>query len=437
MPTYRYVAVDPDGDRGQGRRSTRRARPRCRNELLLRNLEVQQRQAAKTLVQRARAHAAARPAVRDHALLAPDGGVRAQPASRSPTRSRSSRRARATSASGRSCSTMQRSRSATACRSPTRSPSTTTIFPPYYLGILQSAELTGRLDIALEQLSGYIERDLEAKSKIKSALMYPMVVLGMSIVTVVDPHGLGAAEVRRRSSRTSARSCRCRPACCIGVAKLHEGLLVRVPARRARRSAASACWLQKTANGTAAPRPDVLLRMPARQATSCSTPSSSASAGSSARCRRPVCRCPTRMPRRDRGREQHACSRSGLQPAQERMLEGEGLAEPIARHAAVPAGRRADDARRRGHRNARPPARERGRLLPTRARVQAQEAHDAVRAGGHRLHGPASSASSRSRSCRRCTASTTPRRSTTSDGHSTPALCAAMTTPASRSSSCS
>ena len=59
-----------------------------------------------------------------------------------------------------------------------------TILPPYYLGIIRTAELTGRLDVALEQLSGYIERDLEAKSKIKSALMYPAVVLAMSIVTI-------------------------------------------------------------------------------------------------------------------------------------------------------------------------------------------------------------------------------------------------------------
>src|SRR3954452_9080660 len=59
------------------------------------------------------------------------------------------------------------------------------VFPPYYVGILRSSELTGQLDMALEQLSGYIERDVEAKATIKSALVYPMVVMGMSIVTVV------------------------------------------------------------------------------------------------------------------------------------------------------------------------------------------------------------------------------------------------------------
>jgi type IV pilus assembly protein PilC len=59
------------------------------------------------------------------------------------------------------------------------------IFPPYYLGILRSSELTGQLDTSLEQLSAYIERDVEAKSQVKSALVYPLVVMGMSIVTVL------------------------------------------------------------------------------------------------------------------------------------------------------------------------------------------------------------------------------------------------------------
>jgi type IV pilus assembly protein PilC len=58
------------------------------------------------------------------------------------------------------------------------------IWPPYYLGIVKSAELTGRLDVALEQLSNYIERDLDARSKIKSATTYPLVVLAMAIITV-------------------------------------------------------------------------------------------------------------------------------------------------------------------------------------------------------------------------------------------------------------
>ena len=58
-------------------------------------------------------------------------------------------------------------------------------FPPYYLGILSSAELTGQLDTVLIQLSEYIERDLEARNKIKGALTYPAVIMGMSVVVVI------------------------------------------------------------------------------------------------------------------------------------------------------------------------------------------------------------------------------------------------------------
>ena len=59
------------------------------------------------------------------------------------------------------------------------------VFPPYYLGILRSAEITGRLDTVLDQLSSYMERDIEARQKIRSALTYPLVIFVMAIFTVV------------------------------------------------------------------------------------------------------------------------------------------------------------------------------------------------------------------------------------------------------------
>ena len=59
------------------------------------------------------------------------------------------------------------------------------VFPPFYRGIVRSAELTGELDTVLARLSTYIERDLEARRKIKSAMLYPLVVAAMSVVTVL------------------------------------------------------------------------------------------------------------------------------------------------------------------------------------------------------------------------------------------------------------
>src|SRR3712207_6150528 len=58
-------------------------------------------------------------------------------------------------------------------------------FPDWYRGILRSAELTGKLDSVLDQLSAYIERDVEARRKIQQALTYPVVVFLMSIATIV------------------------------------------------------------------------------------------------------------------------------------------------------------------------------------------------------------------------------------------------------------
>jgi type IV pilus assembly protein PilC len=58
-------------------------------------------------------------------------------------------------------------------------------FPAYYVGMLSSAELAGNLDVVLTQLADYMERDADARGKVTSAMIYPSVVLGMSIVTFV------------------------------------------------------------------------------------------------------------------------------------------------------------------------------------------------------------------------------------------------------------
>jgi len=61
----------------------------------------------------------------------------------------------------------------------------TGVFPNYYVGILQSAELTGRLDESLESLAHYLEREIDTRAKVVGALAYPMVVMMMSFFTVL------------------------------------------------------------------------------------------------------------------------------------------------------------------------------------------------------------------------------------------------------------
>jgi type IV pilus assembly protein PilC len=59
------------------------------------------------------------------------------------------------------------------------------VFPNFYITILRSAEMTGHVDSVLDQLASYIERDENAKRKIKSALTYPAVVMALAVVSVV------------------------------------------------------------------------------------------------------------------------------------------------------------------------------------------------------------------------------------------------------------
>jgi type IV pilus assembly protein PilC len=58
-------------------------------------------------------------------------------------------------------------------------------FPEWYRGILRSAELTGRLDEVLDQLSTYLERDVEARRKVQQAMIYPSIVFVLALGTVL------------------------------------------------------------------------------------------------------------------------------------------------------------------------------------------------------------------------------------------------------------
>ncbi|HLF70127.1 MAG TPA: type II secretion system F family protein, partial [Actinomycetota bacterium] len=57
--------------------------------------------------------------------------------------------------------------------------------PAYYPKILRSAEMTGRLDSVLDEVAGYLEREIEARRAIRSAMIYPSAILGMAGVAVV------------------------------------------------------------------------------------------------------------------------------------------------------------------------------------------------------------------------------------------------------------
>jgi type IV pilus assembly protein PilC len=55
------------------------------------------------------------------------------------------------------------------------------VFPEAYRSMVHSAELTGKLDVVLDRLTVYVEREVEARRKIRSAMTYPLIVVILSL----------------------------------------------------------------------------------------------------------------------------------------------------------------------------------------------------------------------------------------------------------------
>ncbi len=58
------------------------------------------------------------------------------------------------------------------------------VFNRLYVSVVEVGEMTGRLGIALEQLSDILENEQEAKAKAIRTLMYPLAIIGLSLVTL-------------------------------------------------------------------------------------------------------------------------------------------------------------------------------------------------------------------------------------------------------------
>ncbi len=59
------------------------------------------------------------------------------------------------------------------------------VFPTLMISIIQVGENTGQLDTAFNQISAYLEKELETGKRIKSALRYPTFVIGAVVVCMV------------------------------------------------------------------------------------------------------------------------------------------------------------------------------------------------------------------------------------------------------------
>lgn len=59
------------------------------------------------------------------------------------------------------------------------------VFSKLYVNMIRAAEIGGILDLILDRLSGFLESEAEIKGKIKSAMMYPVMVLIFSCIMLM------------------------------------------------------------------------------------------------------------------------------------------------------------------------------------------------------------------------------------------------------------
>ena len=59
------------------------------------------------------------------------------------------------------------------------------VFPHFFRSMVHVGEASGRLNLVFESLADYYESDAKIKTKVKSALSYPLMLLGMTVVIVI------------------------------------------------------------------------------------------------------------------------------------------------------------------------------------------------------------------------------------------------------------
>ena len=59
------------------------------------------------------------------------------------------------------------------------------VFSPLYTNMVKVGEISGRLDIVLKQLSRYLQSEHEIKNQVLTALLYPVMIVGIGMVSVI------------------------------------------------------------------------------------------------------------------------------------------------------------------------------------------------------------------------------------------------------------
>ncbi|MDP8266514.1 MAG: type II secretion system F family protein [Candidatus Aceula meridiana] len=58
------------------------------------------------------------------------------------------------------------------------------VFSPLYVNMVKAGEISGKLDVVLERLATFLEKDSEARAKIQNSLIYPSLILGVGMLTI-------------------------------------------------------------------------------------------------------------------------------------------------------------------------------------------------------------------------------------------------------------
>jgi type IV pilus assembly protein PilC len=59
------------------------------------------------------------------------------------------------------------------------------VFPPLYVDLIRVAELTGNLEATLKELAGYLRRDLNTVRRVRTAMIYPAVIMVVATGVVI------------------------------------------------------------------------------------------------------------------------------------------------------------------------------------------------------------------------------------------------------------
>ncbi|MBN2064462.1 MAG: type II secretion system F family protein [Sedimentisphaerales bacterium] len=58
-------------------------------------------------------------------------------------------------------------------------------FPPLYINMIKASELSGSFGGMLERIAAYLEQQIETRSQVRSAMVYPIIIAVMAVVTTV------------------------------------------------------------------------------------------------------------------------------------------------------------------------------------------------------------------------------------------------------------